>query len=240
MKPAGTSRLGILGRFLAPFGLIFIIMAVESSVMMALGRIATQDPRPVWPAALIGTGVGLVICLAGMAALRVRGYVRFSWIIGQTSLAAWAACLGLGLGMLTTLLGAVIPGELPDLVAGYSFLQIAALVVIGRSVYEELLFRGLLQGFLTPLLSRRWRFFGHDFSLAAVVGAVAFGLIHFSLLSLGGDFAPVSVIVAAGFLLGLLAGYYRDRTGSMIHPIVAHVCANLGGYFTGIMLGPLA
>jgi len=240
MTPAGTSRLGILGRFLAPFGLIFVIMAVESSVMMALGRTAMQNARPVWSAALIGTGVGLVICLVVMAVLRGRGICRFNWAVGQPPQLAWAACLGLTLGVATTLLGAVVPGAMPDLAAGYSFLQIAALVVIGRSLYEELLFRGLLQGLLTPLLSRSWRFFGHDFSLAAVVGAVAFGLIHFSLLSLGGDFAPVSVIVVAAFLLGLLAGHYRDRTGSMIHPIVVHMCANLGGYFTGIVLASLA
>ncbi|MCK5599585.1 CPBP family intramembrane metalloprotease [bacterium] len=35
--------------------------------------------------------------------------------------------------------------------------------------------------------------------------------------------------------MGLFAGYYREKTGSLIPAILIHISANIGGYLAGFL-----
>jgi CAAX protease family protein len=83
--------------------------------------------------------------------------------------------------------------------------------VIAAPVAEEILFRGFIY---RGLLHTRLRSFG-----AVLLTAAAFAAIHQQYDAVG---------VAAIFVLGLVLGWLRQRTGSTIVPMFVHAIQNLG------------
>jgi membrane protease YdiL (CAAX protease family) len=84
------------------------------------------------------------------------------------------------------------------------------LVVLVHPFFEELLFRGLLQGWVRRWLPRGW---------ALAVAALVFGLVH-----------PPWPFFLPLFLLGLLFGYIREWSGSIWSAWTAHAL------FNGVMI----
>lgn len=85
---------------------------------------------------------------------------------------------------------------------------------------EELLFRGLLQGWLLERVrfQRRWQ----GLTLANLCTSGIFTALHF---------LAHPPLAAAGVLVpSLIFGYFRDRHGNLLAPILLHVYYNLG-YF---------
>lgn len=113
-----------------------------------------------------------------------------------------------GAAMLDTVAGQ--PGGIAALVIG---------VVILAPLGEELLFRGLVYGWLRRMLS---------FTPAAVLQAVPFGLLHGTL-----DYT----IYAS--LLGVVLALVRERTGSLRVCIAAHMLVNAGA-IAFVYLGTVA
>ena len=112
----------------------------------------------------------------------------------------------------------------------YSFVQTIIFISLYASVSEELLTRGLIQSFLTPLVAYGFTIFGVRISLPVLTGALFFGLMHTALLTTGMALFPVISIVVFATVLGLIAGYQRERTGSLIPAIIIHAFGNIGGY----------
>jgi membrane protease YdiL (CAAX protease family) len=74
-------------------------------------------------------------------------------------------------------------------------------------------------------------------SLPVIVAALFFAAMHIPLLIMGIDpWMGVSILVSA-FLLGLIAGFYRERSGSLLPAYVAHMLANVFGMGIGHLLG---
>jgi membrane protease YdiL (CAAX protease family) len=88
-------------------------------------------------------------------------------------------------------------------------LTLVALLVLGvlGPIAEELVFRGLLYGWLRGFL---------PFWLTAILTSVLFGLVH-------GEWAHVIVATILGFALAVI----RERSGSLWPPILAHCVNNL-------------
>jgi len=80
-----------------------------------------------------------------------------------------------------------------------------------NSVWEEALYRGILQTELTAAIGT---------APAVVVQAVTFGLAHVT----GFPSGWVGAVMSGGW--GLLLGVLRARSGGMVAPYVAHVCAD--------------
>ena len=94
-------------------------------------------------------------------------------------------------------------------------------IVVGVS--EELVFRGLVFGVLEPIYRKEIRFPGFTLSLAGVITALFFALAHigFQLSPFAiTAFAPVQIFMA--FALGIFYAVMRERTGSLLGPILAH------------------
>ncbi len=85
---------------------------------------------------------------------------------------------------------------------------------------EELLFRGLLQGWLLERASFRRRWLG--LTVANLLTSGIFTALHF--------FAHPPLAAAAVLVPSLVFGYFRDRHGNLHAPILLHVYYNLG-YF---------
>jgi len=97
-------------------------------------------------------------------------------------------------------------GDRADGVGG----AILLILIVGilAPVFEEIFYRGLVQGALLKRGLRPW--------LAIAITAVVFGLVHFQLLQLPG------LIVA-----GLLFGYLAHRAGRLGPAIAAHLTFNM-------------
>ena len=107
-----------------------------------------------------------------------------------------------------------------------SFVKVVVSVWLLASTAEEMLFRGLLLGALSPLSRRAWTVGRCRISLPVVIAAVLFGLVHLGLM--GVMAAPMVVlIVVMATVAGLVAGYYREKTGSLVPAIAAHMTFNV-------------
>jgi len=110
-------------------------------------------------------------------------------------------------------------------VADKSLLNFILTVVILASICEEIFNRGLVQGFLSPLREHSFRLFG-IFSLPVTITGLLFGLGHLCLLR-AMDPRTVILIVISATALGLIAGQYREKTGSLLPAIAVHMTFNI-------------
>lgn len=99
------------------------------------------------------------------------------------------------------------------------------------SISEEVLTRGLIQGFLSSLKHIGIKFLNYYLSLPVIIGAIFFGAMHLALLALGVNILSVMTIVVFGIVLGLIAGYQKEKINSLIPAIIVHICFNIGGSF---------
>lgn len=123
----------------------------------------------------------------------------------------------------------IIPATTENPTSNFSFIEDVIYIWLLASVAEEVLARGLIQGYLSPLKHIRVKLLKYDISLPILVGALFFGAMHLMLLSIGIDIYKVLNIVIFGILLGLIAGYQKEKTNSLIPAIIVHMCFNVGG-----------
>jgi membrane protease YdiL (CAAX protease family) len=110
-------------------------------------------------------------------------------------------------------------------IADRSLLNFILTVVILASICEEIFTRGLVQGFLSPLREHPFRLFGL-FSLPVIIAGFLFGIGHLCLLPSMGPRIGVSIVISAS-ALGLIAGHYREKTGSLLPAIAVHMTFNI-------------
>jgi membrane protease YdiL (CAAX protease family) len=91
------------------------------------------------------------------------------------------------------------------------FLYMIPVAILLVGPFEELVFRGGVQG----ILRRTW-----GPSVAIVVSSVLFGLVHWIALTGGGGSRVPYVTVAAA--LGLVLGYLYERSRNLVVPAVVH------------------
>ncbi len=129
-----------------------------------------------------------------------------------------------GLVTLCTLVVAAVPAgrdalnvDAVHLTGGGLITKIALIIPIGTVLTEELMFRGVLHGLLTKVLSP---------ALAMLIGAVTFGLWHvfpaWRADGVGvalGTFV-VTAIAGAGFV------WLRNKSQSVVAPMLAHLATN--------------
>ena len=161
-------------------------------------------------------------CCAGEAATRID----FSQTLGRLGLrwppkfsGDWAFLLCAGAAPLTW---AIMAWAIP--VRSMSLSQIWSLgfasVVVWYPLWEELLFRGLLQG---ELIARGWiRPWVCGLSGANIFVSLLFAVCHLW------SHSPIWALLV--FFPSLAFGYLRDRFGSTVPSILMHMWYN-GGYF---------
>jgi len=143
-----------------------------------------------------------------------------------------------GIAVVGTLLQAFIPGKGLTFLEGFSFPRVVIFIWIYASICEEVLTRGLIQGYLKPLVKYGFTIFKPRISLPVLVGALFFGSMHLALLTMGVGSFMVFTIVLLAFILGIIAGYYREKTGSIIPAIITHMVFNISGTLIGFLTEP--
>jgi len=89
---------------------------------------------------------------------------------------------------------------------------------------EEILFRGYIQSRLNQAFGKPFRFFGVNWGWGVIGTSVLFGLMHvLNLTSLyRGQWDPQFAWGLWTFFGGLMFGFLRERTGSVLAPAILH------------------
>ncbi len=109
-----------------------------------------------------------------------------------------------------------------------SFLSSIILVWIIASSVEEIFYRGFLQTYLEPLKDIGLKLGKVYLSLPVILAAVMFGFMHLCLKGML-PWAMVRFIIFSATVLGLIAGYYREKTDSLIPAYFVHLTFNVVG-----------
>lgn len=150
------------------------------------------------------------------------GHVKAALVYGSVAALAVHALLG-GLWKLLP------PPTDHPVTTGASLLEVAVLVWVFASISEETLHRGLVQSFLEPLRQHGVRLFRFRLSLPVLAAALLFGLMHTMLLTTGADRLFVGSVVGSAVVLGVVAGHYREKSGSVVPAILVHFLFNAYG-----------
>ena len=119
--------------------------------------------------------------------------------------------------------------------ASGSLLHTILFVWLIASTCEEVFYRGLLQGFLSPLAAYGVRLWIVRIRFPVAFCAALFGLSHLCLVGMVPPPLLASILVSTT-VAGLVAGYYREQTGSLLPAIAAHVTFNVVGTLTPLLL----
>lgn len=148
-------------------------------------------------------------CQGGPAASRILGF-------NSVTIAA-SIVFGVPIGWaLTILVNHLSSGPPPPEMSLRPWMMILYFVV-GAATQEEVIFRGLLQTTLARQISGALSFFGTSLSYATIIVALLFGLLHMAV-------NPVTAVAA--FVLGLLSGELRHRSGSLLPAMLVHAVFN--------------
>ena len=218
-------------RIIASVFIGFIILAISGSISIGitenLGESYSWLMAPILHTAMLILSVALIyffsrkdISSYGLKMAEPK-YLKHAVINGSM-----AAIL---VGICSVIFGELFPDINTDPADEFNFIQIIIFVWIYASICEEFLSRGLIQSFLSPLIGYRIRIFNFHISLPILVVVLFFGLKHFGLITTGADLLFVCFIVFFGIIVGIMAGYYREISGSIIPAIIIHALFNIWG-----------
>jgi membrane protease YdiL (CAAX protease family) len=237
MEAARISPAKVMLRILAAIGLTLICSAsggiLESIRIQVVGW---GEDASQWLQSLLGTHTAMLVSAVLLSLLLSKGKLSRYGFRRPTSFPLLRPVLLVcGISAVSSLIGSLLPGK--DLPFEMDFLQEVVLIWIWASVAEETVMRGLVQSYLSPLKHLGLNLGGTRLSLPVLVAAILFGLIHLGLLTF--DVAPAKVltIVIFAMLVGVVAGYYRERTESLVPAILVHALANVTGSVIELLFG---
>jgi membrane protease YdiL (CAAX protease family) len=108
-----------------------------------------------------------------------------------------------------------------------SIVEMILTVWIWSSLCEEVFTRGFLYGTIQHLDSKKFL----RLSIPVWISGIFFGLMHTQLIHNGMSFWFVAFIVFNTTIIGLVAAYYREKSGSLFPAFLVHFLANVVGSF---------
>lgn len=182
-------------------------------LVVALLKLRPLEAVPV----IIVISLGAAILLMYVVSARPGGFTQFGFQFCHYRYITTAIVFGVPIGWaLTILVNHLSAGPPPPEMSPRPWMTVLYFVV-GAAIQEEVIFRGLLQTTLTRQISGALSFFGTSLSYATIIVALLFGLIHMAV-------SPITA--AAAFVLGLLSGELRHRSGSLLPGILVHAVFN--------------
>ncbi len=211
--PLMRCDLGNFVKGIATILLLFVCTYGPPFLTVALLKLPKSQAIPT----IIVISLAVAIFLIYLVSRRTGGFAEFGFRFCPyryiAAAVVFAAPIGWALTMLVTRVSSSPPMPEPSL----SRWMLILYFVIGAAIQEEVIFRGLLQTTLSRQFPATLSFFRTSFSYAAIIIACLFGLIHI-------EVNPITA--AAAFVLGLLAGELRRRSGSLLPSILVHAIFN--------------
>ena len=220
-----------LGRGLALLLMVYVPSFALVSVFVA-SRAGTAGNEGAAVAAAIPLLTALSLGIALLLIARIAGgcFESFGFRIVGVKPLLLSLGLGVGFGVLLRWLATVLNVQQPDFpfpgLAGWQLIAFSWLVA---PVQEEIIFRGLLQTTLQSGIPGLITIGSRKLSVAALVAAIMFALVHCALLGMGASPGVAAFIVFGALVLGLAAGHMRWSTGSLVPAVLIHALFNIIG-----------
>ena len=215
----------------------FVVLNIIAIVVMKSDFLPVAIQSQPWSEGALSHTVMWLVSLILILIISKGKLSAYGIQLGKDYRWAQMIILGFATGAAFTVMLNAFPETSNALLPDYSFAQTVIFVWLYASICEEILTRGLIQSFLAPLTMYGISISGLRISLPVLVGALFFGLMHLGLLTTGADLLQVIIIVAFATVLGVIAGYHREQTGSIIPAIIVHMFGNIGGYCMGLLFG---
>lgn len=216
-----------LGRGLAMLAAVYVPAFALVSIALVSGIIGGGGEHSAQAAAVpLTIGISLVMALILIATAGAGGFQSYGFRSAGAKMLWWSLGLGITIGALLRLIATVLDVRQSPL-QGFATWQVITYFWLGAPVQEEVIFRGLLQGTLEKGIPGfipigRWRI-----SIAALVTAVVFAIVHLALLSVGASLGEAAFVVVGALILGLVAGQLRWKSESLIPCFVVHALFNI-------------
>lgn len=196
---------------------LFVAVYAPAFVVTALVRPRVEVAIPL----IIAISFTIALILIFLLARRPVGIAEFGFKVSNTRYTAIAIGFGLAAGLAVTFACHLFPSKPPFDVSRLTPWMIALYFIIGSSIQEEVIFRGLIQSLLERQMITLSAF-GASLSGAVIYSAALFGVIH-----LGAG----AVVSMGAIVLGLIAGELRRRSGSLLPAIIVHAFFNAADAF---------
>jgi membrane protease YdiL (CAAX protease family) len=226
----------VIGRIVIALIIGAFVLGVSTSIAIT---ISSRIPALVQSLPM-GEGFIIQLCFLVVSILLIlvlsKGAIsHYGFKLGKSVKWPQIVVLGLMVGILGALVQSIVPGEIPNESENASFIDLLIGVWLLASIAEEVFTRGLIQGFLAPMARFGFYLWRIRISIPVLISSLFFGFMHLGILSTGADFLPVIIIVIFAFFLGVIAGYQREKSESLIPAIVVHMFGNIGSWLTSIM-----
>jgi len=122
------------------------------------------------------------------------------------------------------------------LIGGYSAtLENILFQLTMPSVVEELVYRGILLTLLNQIYERQFKIGKTNFGVGLLITSVLFGLWHGLSVSDAFVFEMNWFAFILTGIIGFVLGLVRERTGSLLYPIILHILINLIPNIIGLL-----
>jgi len=186
----------------------------------------------------------IMFLLSVMAIYILQKYVNYSIKLPKFKTLLKPIGFGLLISVLSSMImiitmimsGGVNNPEIKMPASNLSVLQIVIFVFFYASIAEEMLFRGFLLNILRPLKKKGIPVFKRKISLAVIISAFIFGLIHILPFNSNNGIVFTIGMLIAPFLLGIVAGYYQEKFNNNAYAIIVHMAGNLMGIIGTLLM----
>lgn len=203
-----------LAKALGTLLVLFALVYSPAFLIVALGKLGPPVAVPV----IIVMSLAVASLLIYAVSRRTGSFSPFGFRLCPSRYLAAAFLLGVPIGWTLTILVNRLGSGHPSSGMALAPWMTIVYFFVGAPIQEEIIFRGLLQTTLARQLPETLPFLNTSFSYAAIVVALLFGLIHL-------EVHPATA--GAAFVLGLLAGELRHRSGSLLPAILVHTVFNI-------------
>ena len=93
------------------------------------------------------------------------------------------------------------------------------------SISEEMLVSGFIQGYMMPAKKYAVKIFKTTISIPMILSAIVFAIIYVPHL-IGMKIIAIALIMFVMFAIGISKAYFREKTNSLLAPMVMHVLFN--------------
>ncbi len=229
----GTARPAIYSLLQAILALVAVYLPtfLITSLLIAsgvFGRLSKPQVQLVSVPMVIIVSLGIALAIMAFLARR-RGQNFADYGLRPVFWRKLIIAAGLGVMFGSALYGLhkLLPlGASPDL-GSLSCWQVILFFWIGAPVQEETIFRGLIQTVAQARYARQLQLGRLKLPVSALISASLFALVHTATLSLGASLGNALFIVGGALLLGLVAGWLRAWTGSLLPGMVVHALFNI-------------
>jgi membrane protease YdiL (CAAX protease family) len=197
---------------------LFVVVYVPAFVITALVRPRIDIAIPL----IIVITLLVALILMFLLARRPAGIAEFGFRLPNSRYLAGASVFGLALGLGASFVAHLFPSKSPFDVSDFAPWKIGLYFLIGGSIQEEIVFRGLIQSMVERCWKVSFSLVGRSLSGAVAFSAVLFGVIH---LESG------AIVAFGATILGFVAGELRRRSGSLLPAIIVHALCNASDAF---------